>query len=432
MASISTIKSALNVCRKANITPFIWGVHGIGKSSAVNQFAKQNRMGFVDCRCSQMEGVDIRGLVVEDNGRTSYLVPRELPVGDMTYHEVMLELAKVLDIENPSDDVETIEQQICDALKDADNKTIIKYNQRYYELQPRLENGILFLDELNRAQDDVLQAVFQLVLDRAVGSYVLPPGWSVVVAGNYMEGYVVNGFDDPAFLDRFCHIKLSPGEATANEWASWMVNEYGDDAEKVIQFALQNMKHLDGEPKGELGFQITPSRRSWSAVTRVLAACRELQVDEIVKLEVISGLIGTDLAISFCNFDCPIQPLEVLNAGIKKYRKRIIELTRNQLIGLMWGVASFAKDKVNTDDKIATNCLDLAEFLLKNQPDKDLVVAFCRSLVNENVHEDLRSAVIANPALARLGAKYGKTGGFLAKLNSRPELQELLSNVIMK
>ena len=68
----------------------------------------------------------------------------------------------------------------------------------------------------------MLQAIFQLVLDRRVGQYVLPPGWCVVAAGNYMEGYQVSGFNDAAFLDRFCHLTLSGGETTLEEWVNFV------------------------------------------------------------------------------------------------------------------------------------------------------------------------------------------------------------------
>jgi ethanolamine utilization microcompartment shell protein EutS len=56
------------------------------------------------------------------------------------------------------------------------------------------------------------------VLDRAVGEYVLPPGWSVVAAGNFAERSLVIHFDDPAFLDRFAHLVLSAGQVMAGEW----------------------------------------------------------------------------------------------------------------------------------------------------------------------------------------------------------------------
>ncbi len=52
------------------------------------------------------------------------------------------------------------------------------------EKHPR---GILFLDEFMQATHEVQKAVAPLILDRRVGEYELPEGWSVVLAGNGME-----------------------------------------------------------------------------------------------------------------------------------------------------------------------------------------------------------------------------------------------------
>ena len=44
--------------------------------------------------------------------------------------------------------------------------------------------GILFLDEFSQASDDLQKPASQLLLERRVGDYTLPPGWIVVAAGN--------------------------------------------------------------------------------------------------------------------------------------------------------------------------------------------------------------------------------------------------------
>lgn len=47
--------------------------------------------------------------------------------------------------------------------------------------------GILFLDEFAQASPEVQKAVAPLLLDRRIGEYQLPPGWSVVCAGNGID-----------------------------------------------------------------------------------------------------------------------------------------------------------------------------------------------------------------------------------------------------
>lgn len=440
MAKISVIKEALLICRDANITPFIWGHRGLGKSSIVKQLAEDNGWGFIDLRCSQLEASDIRGLPDRgDDGRTHYLPPADMPLADMSNEKIFGELAVILGIKGTegADSTGKLAEAIAKKLDGSDLELLRAYEQRRQELQSRNQRGILFLDEVNRAQDDVLQAVFQLILDRRIGQYVLPPGWSVVAAGNFMEGYRVGGFDDPAFLNRFCHITLAGGETTLEEWVNYMSSSHGGDATDVIEFATQNTKHLDGDVAGELGFNIQPSRRSWEMVTRVQKVVKESAYSDTAKIEVYAGLVGRELALSFSRYSCPVKPRELIANGVKAYEAKLKKLDRNQQTGLMWGLVSYCKNQIDKDE-IATVCLDYASFMISHAQDKDVVVAFCRALVsggNANDHQEkARAAVISNPRLAQMISKFNKRQGntkktFVDRLTERPEFQQVLSKV---
>ena len=194
MARIARLTRAMRICFEAGVTPFLWGHKGVGKSSLFRRIAAENGWGFLDLRCSQIEAADLRGLPERTaDGRTRFLPPADLPVGDL-------------------DDAEYAAQLGPPPGADADLRQRGEFLRRRRRLEPRRGRGILLLDELNRAPDDVLQAAFQLVLDRAVGEYVLPPGWHVAAAGNFGGGaYRVSDCDDPAFLDRFCHLVFPAG-----------------------------------------------------------------------------------------------------------------------------------------------------------------------------------------------------------------------------
>lgn len=411
MAKISTIKQALHILRQAKITPFIWGHRGVGKSSAVKQYCEENQIGFIDLRCSQLEASDIRGLPEAIEGKTHYLPPADLPSASLSKEQAQQMLAGL--------------------------QGYVK-EKATINIQPKLTNGILFLDELNRAADDVLQAVFQLVLDRKVGQYVLPEGWSVVAAGNFMEGYQVNGFNDPAFINRFCHLILSDGETTIDEWTQYMADIHGEAAAAVISFATQNIKHLDGDIKGDLGFSILPSRRSWESVVKVDKILTE-NANQDLRQTIIAGLVGTDMANSYIHYNCPIQPRDIIHKGIKQFNKKLKSLSRGQLIGLTWGIVSFAKTQLD-DDNIANNCLDFAEYLLKESNDKDIVVAFCKNLATSKTQADngLSSALISNPEFAKIIAQHRESAikdgrikkGFVDRITERPQLQEILSKTV--
>lgn len=408
MATIKIIMEAIDICRNAHISLFIWGHRGLGKSSIVKQYAMYNKIGFIDLRCSQLEASDIRGLPDSVNGRTQYLPPIDMPIGGLSY------------------------EQISDKLKGTDELSNA-YRQLNKNLQPYYNDGILFLDEVNRAQDDVLQSVFELIYDYSIGQYVMPSGWSVVAAGNFMNGYLTNGFNDPAFLDRFCHITLSSGESTLNEWIEYMTDVYGESASDVVEFASHNVDHLDGKVVGELGFSIQPSRRSWEMVSRINMMSKKRNYSAEAILEVYAGLVGRDLAVSFTRYSCPVKPKDLLTNGVSKYITTLNKLQRNQLCGLMWGLVASSKNNIN-DERVANVCVDFAKFIISSNNEKDLAVAFCRALLNDVARPDsIKSAVISNPNLAKLMSNFNKKSAtsktFIDKLSEVPELQKALSNV---
>ena len=400
MATIATITEAINIAAEAGITLMIWGKHGLGKSSIVQQVATQNKMGIINLRLSQLEASDIRGLPDKKDGRTIYLPPAELPKGDLSWKEAQ----KMIEQTDPE-----------------------KRNELAERIQPRLEKGILFLDESFRAQDDVQQAIFELVLDHKVGQYILPQGWSIVCANNFFEGYCVNAFMDPAFLDRFCHIILSDGESTTQEWVNYMVQTHGDESAEIIEYCAANQENLDGPVKSELGFSITPSRRSWDMVARVVK-CKNYS--SLAKTEVIAGLVGRDMAIAFDKYSCPIKPRDIIEKGVESLSEKLASLKRNQYVGLTWGLGSILSDKME-DKKYISITLDFAEWMIKNTSENDLITGFLVGLVSNGQMNNTKRAALTNPKVAALiakaEAKIGKKDSLLQELKERPKLAELIS-----
>lgn len=240
--TINELKKALPFLFKAGVVPHIIGHHGIGKSQTIKQFADDNGYNFIDLRLGQMaDAGDILGLanfVKDESGeeRTRFALPSFFPTKG---------------------------------------------------------KGILFLDEMNRATKDILQAVFQLVLDKRINEYKLPDGWHVVTASNpNTDDYSVTSFEDAAFLDRFCHIKLTP---TVKEWVKWAKDSSvnGD----VVAFIEEFPKLLETEQQ-DFPLPAKPSRRSYAALSRVM----QLEPPVAVVKGVAYGLIGIEAGTAFFKF----------------------------------------------------------------------------------------------------------------------------------
>lgn len=414
----AAFKEAVRLCMAAKVTVCTWGHRGIGKSAAMAQIAQCGigetmeqdgkkihlPMGLIDFRCSQIEATDLRGLPDKKDGRTVYLPMEDMPVGDMDAADIEEELLHIKDEE---------EQRV-----------------RRTQLQPHYKNGILFLDEPNRAQDDVLQGVFQLILDRRVGRYVLPVGWGIVMACNYMEGdYITNGFTDAALLNRMCHLNLIVGEETLDDWCAYMVETHGDNAQNVIEFGASNLDHLYGSVEGELGFSVQPSPRSWDMVVRVEREAKQGGFGDTARRLVIEGLVGLECASAYLVFSCPVKPRDILRLGVSQFKDALGRLDRNQVIGVAWGFISLVRNKMN-DRKVIDIALDLAEVLLDSERmgEKDVVVAYIRSLLGDDTTNPVLAG-ITNRVLVEELARFGDDiHPLLKRLLERPRLHKMLAS----
>jgi MoxR-like ATPase len=147
---------------RLRLSVMIWGPPGIGKSSIVAQTAASHDLPCIDVRLSQLAPTDLRGLPVAEDGISRWYPP---------------------------------------------------------EFLPREGAGVLFLDEINLAPPAMQGMAQQLVLDRRVGSYVVPDGWYIWAAGNRKED-LASVFDMPAPLaNRFLHVQVAPDHESFKQYA---------------------------------------------------------------------------------------------------------------------------------------------------------------------------------------------------------------------
>lgn len=190
---------------------------------------------------------------------------------------------------------------------------------------------VLFLDELNRATPEVMQAAFQIVLDRELNGIKLHPQTRVYAAVNVGASYSVNEID-PALGDRFFWVDLVP---TVQDWLRWARSECTiEDHPKfgklnvepvVVEFIQHHEKWLD-TPKNADPARCHPSRRSWERVSDSLRAAELIDnpSDKLFYL-LTMGFVGTEAAIAFRafakDFDNRISGKEILN----EYHKQAVK-----------------------------------------------------------------------------------------------------------
>lgn len=172
--------------------------------------------------------------------------------------------------------------------------------KRMDEAHEKGQHCVLFLDELNRANRDVLDAALQLCLKGEISDHKLPvkdgKKTFIVAAINPSEFYQVNELD-PALLDRFTLIQFQP---IFEDWIKWAtkhkVHKVVIDFLKSKPKYLHNFKEVYNQEKSNAA---TP--RSWVQLSEILY---ELEKDDCV-LELLFtfsyGRIG-NIATEFFNY----------------------------------------------------------------------------------------------------------------------------------
>ncbi len=229
----SAITAALRSLVAERQPVFVWGGPGLGKSALVTQLAATLAIQLQDVRALLLDPVDLRGLPYLSEGRSKWATP---------------------------------------------------------DFLPRDGEGILFLDELNAAPAMVQASCYQLVLDRKLGEYELPDGWSIIAAGNRDSDRAVTTRMPTPLRNRFVHLEF---EVDMQEWCEWAIR--AGIRPELIAFLRFRPELLSVLSRDDNAF---PSPRSWEFVSRILNS----KPDQSVEHELIAGAVGTGAATEFSAF----------------------------------------------------------------------------------------------------------------------------------
>ena len=189
----------------------MWGPPGVGKSQMVSEVAARHRVPVMDIRLSQMEPSDLRGIPFRVGDHVDWAIPSILP--DTGRHG---------------------------------------------------DKGILFLDEITSAPPSVSAAAYQLILDRRLGAYEVPPGWAIFAAGNRQGDRGVTYAMPAPLANRFSHFDV---EANLDDWSRWAY-ENNIDARLIGFLRFRPELLFDFDPaRNPTAF---PTPRSWEFAHRAL------------------------------------------------------------------------------------------------------------------------------------------------------------------
>lgn len=279
---------------------------------------------------------------------------------------------------------------------------------------------VLFLDEINRATPEVMQAAFQIVLDRELNGWKLHPLTRVFAAVNTGAAYTVNEMD-PALLDRFYTVDLEP---TLEEFCAWARDtdpEQGGNLHWTIPDFIQTTKRHDGTnwlyaPKHVEPGAVTPSPRSWEMVNSslVYAGIIDEPANELF-YHIVRGYVGNEAAIAYRDFaknaDSRVTGEELVNnyhePRVKAKVKRLGQGRQNDIVEK---VASYVIQEVSKlSDKQGANLKELMTDL-----PEELRISLWSKLTSQGIDKiDLAKSVhkhCAELVLEVFGVPMGEAG----------------------
>ncbi len=234
--------------------PIFIGPPGVGKSHIVQAWARQNELPCIDLRIAYLEAPDLIGFptiqTVNNRQITHHATPDFLPTDG---------------------------------------------------------EGVLLLEEPNRGNTSIMNCLMQLLTDRKIHKYVLPPGWLIAACIN-PEGneYDVNTMD-AALKDRFEMFLISYDKPSFVEYMA--KTEWQIDIQNFVESGVWNYVAPENIKDAPGAKYISP--RTLSKLNAALKAGFS-QEDEFTIYETI---LGNNVARDFFNFrnnEAPIMMKDLL------------------------------------------------------------------------------------------------------------------------
>lgn len=256
MNFIDTLHSA-ELVLKAGAVPLLVGETGIGKTSLAKDIAQRNNWSLIGIDGNLLKEGEIGGLPT----------------------------------------IETYYRTDASGKQAEEKTTIYAVHHKLRAIDAEIAKGhtvLLFIDEINRCEHAVQQELMNLILNREINGYVLPPNVHILAAMNPADSYDYEAVEmDAAQENRFVWLYM---EADYLQWLDW-ASEAGI-APKVMEFISTFPDYLDKHNEDDIN--ATP--RSYERISAIYKLYEQHPVSKTVFFNVIRGNVGKLIAEEFVNF----------------------------------------------------------------------------------------------------------------------------------
>lgn len=281
------------------------------------------------------------------------------------------------------------------------------------------QEGILFLDEWNRAEKATIKAFFTLIEDRQIHGKHLPEGIQIVTAMNPSNGsYMVNEAEkDHAIRKRLTFV------AVTTNLSAWLTYAKGPgNFNPLVTDFIKAMPTFLYDTKVRDAGKIFPCPATWEKVSEVLKAAKEAGVafTDLAVETSIGGHVGVAAASKFLDYirdhNIVIEPFAILHeygerSKTRRRVKKLVEDNRNDILDeLCTGVAATLFSDQEDPEEIADG---LALFM------GDLQTEMAVSFVTNKLSSSSKDVTNGNEYL----------GGLSKALHTRPPYRKLFKNI---
>lgn len=244
--------------------PLIWGAIGIGKTSITKAVLRAlgGERRLIDVRTSAMSPDDWALPAIQNIESTILKDGRQINIHTIKAKDVPKSWLPVYEVTgDPEEDAKRNDQANMG------------------------DGGIIFLDELSRADLNVQNTCLSLVGKKEIGQSVLGDKWIVIAASNRELDDVGQFPINSALSNRFFHCNFVP---TVEEWIEWG-SRFGNIDPRILTFVEFNREHFyyyDNEVRANT----TP--RSWEALSYALNVSHKFSNVVFRKKDLDNTIIG--------------------------------------------------------------------------------------------------------------------------------------------
>ena len=239
-------------------------------------------------------------------------------------------------------------------------------------------------------------ACYQLILDRKLGEYELPAGWTIIAAGNReSDRGVVHRMPSP-LTNRFVHLDFG---VDLDDWTKW-ATKHGIATEVIAFLRFRDELLHDFDPKrSDKAF---PTPRSWEFVSNIVGSGT---VTNGIEYPLIAGAVGEGAAAEFMGFLRIARSIQGPDMILMNPEKSDIPEEAATLYVISTALARKATEG-NTDRVVAyANRLpdEFSVLLVKDALDRDPAVANTRAYIEwvSEHHEVIMSNLTEKAMLVR-------------------------------